>query len=89
MGSEPATWCGLVGGLTERERGTVCAGGRLPYCAERVAEGRFQPLVLSTGLGRRMFHARVRGRQAGRARCSVCCYSGPQVKIADETEWGS
>ena len=26
MGSEPATWCGLVGGLTERERGTVCAG---------------------------------------------------------------
>ena len=23
MGSEPATWCGLVGGLTERERGTV------------------------------------------------------------------
>ena len=26
VGSEPATWCGLVGGLTERERGTVCAG---------------------------------------------------------------
>ena len=26
MGSESATWCGLVGGLTERERGTVCAG---------------------------------------------------------------
>ena len=23
LAGEPATWCGLVGGLTERERGTV------------------------------------------------------------------
>ena len=47
----------------------LCAqGGSLPYCAAgRVAEDRFQPLVLSTGLGRRMLH--VRARQSETRRC--------------------
>ena len=46
---------------------SVRRGGSLPYCAGRVAEDRFQPLVLSTGLSRRMFH--VRARQSETRRC--------------------
>ena len=44
----------LWGGSQSESVAQCAQGGRLPYCAEWVAEGRFQPLGLSTGLGRRM-----------------------------------
>ena len=44
----------LWGGSQSESVAQCAQGGRLPYCAEWVAEGRFQPLVLITGLGRRM-----------------------------------
>ena len=66
-GSESATGLLACGGAqgAGRAGGAVCAVGHLPYCARvRVAEGRSQPLVLSTGLQTHVFHERAKQSEA-------------------------